>query len=423
MEDTKHEIQSPGPPGTVEPPDSACGCDTDYGDEVKPIEALGAARGKVHYGGQAVIEGVMMRGPQNVAVAVRTPWGAVDVHSEPFVSASRRNRFLRLPVIRGGLSLIESLSLGIRALNWSASAAMEAEEAPDAEKAAEASGEDVAPEKAAEASGEDAATEKAADASGEDVATEKAADASGEDAAPERTPQKQERLATEDAGWKTKLALTGTMVFAFGLGILFFFYIPLVLSEWLTAWMGSDSSIIFNLVDGVIRVVFFLAYIWGISQWREMRRVFEYHGAEHKTIFCHEAELPLTVENAQQFTTRHPRCGTSFLLIVMVTSILVFMLTGKPANVAHRLLRLLLIPVIAGISYEIMKLAAVNATSRWARLLSAPGVWLQGITTKEPSDDQIEVAIAALKAAKGERPAAGSSSRDAGPSAGESEAT
>jgi uncharacterized protein YqhQ len=363
---------------------SGCGCgeppvdDTD--DAVKPIEALGAPKGKVHYGGQAVIEGVMMRGPKTVAVAVRLPNGEIDVQSEPFISASRKNKFLRLPVIRGGLSLIESLALGIRALNYSASAAMEAEEV------------------AAKAGGDNGAAD--------------ASDAAATDTAAKDQAEPGASFAPEEAGWKTKLALTGTMVFAFGLGILFFFYIPLVLSEWLTDRLGSDSSILFNVVDGIIRVVFFLVYIWGISQWREMRRVFEYHGAEHKTIFCHEAELELTPENAQKFTTRHPRCGTSFLLIVMVTSILVFMLTGKPSTIAHRLMRLLLIPVIAGISYELMKLAAIRCQTRWARAVSAPGLWLQGITTKDPSDEQVEVAIAALAAAKGEPLAA---AKDAAP--------
>ncbi len=381
VEDTKHN--EPGCPCGCD-----CGCDepqVDSTDEaVKPIEALGAPKGKVHYGGQAVIEGVMMRGPKTVAVAVRLPNGEIDVQSEPFISASRKNKFLRLPVIRGGLSLIESLALGIRALNYSASAAMEAEEA-----SAKAGGADAA-------GSADATDSAGAAGAGGEAQTEPAAS-----------------FAQEETGWKTKVALTGTMVFAFGLGILFFFYIPLVLSEWLTDRLGSDSSILFNVIDGIIRVVFFLAYIWGISQWREMRRVFEYHGAEHKTIFCHEAELELTPENAQQFTTRHPRCGTSFLLIVMVTSILVFMLTGKPSTVAHRLLRLLLIPVIAGISYELMKLAAINCSTRWARAVSAPGLWLQGITTKPPSDEQIEVAIAALAAAKGGTGAASAGESDA----------
>lgn len=343
---------------------------------VPPIEALGAAKGKIHYGGQAVIEGVMMRGPRWVAVAVRLPNGEIDIHSEEFTSISRKNRILRLPVIRGGLTLIESLALGIKALNFSASAAMEAEATMEAEAA-----------ESADASGGSESDAGVVEAGAEAEVVGKAG--------AEVEPRK---LGRDD--WRTKAALTGTMVLAFGLGILFFFYIPLVLSEQLTRWLGNDSSILFNAIDGVIRVTFFLAYIWGISQWREMRRVFEYHGAEHKTIFCHEEEAEMTPANAQKHTTRHPRCGTSFLLIVMVVSILVFMLTGRPQTIGHRLMRLLLIPVIAGVSYEIMKLSALHGKTRWARAISAPGMWLQGITTKPPSDAQVEVAIAALKAVR-----------------------
>jgi len=200
--------------------------------------------------------------------------------------------------------------------------------------------------------------------------------------------------------WKTNFTLTATLVFAFALGIVIFFWIPMVISGFLTDVLGSDSGILFNVIDGIIRVVFFIAYIWGISRWKEMARVFEYHGAEHRIIFAQEAGVELTPESARQFTTRHPRCGTSFLLIVMVVSILVFMIFGKPPTIGLRLARLLMIPVIAGISYEIMKLAAKHSDRPWARALSAPGVWLQGITTKEPSDDQVEVAIAALKAVR-----------------------
>jgi uncharacterized protein YqhQ len=290
----------------------------------------------VNYGGQAVIEGVMMRGPDRVATAVRLPDGTIAVHAAPFASAGKRNRFLRSPVVRGGLTLIESLALGIKALNYSASVAMEA-----AEPAAE-------------------------------------------------TGQSEQKKAE----WKTTVALSATMIAAFALGLLVFFYLPLVIA----GRLNIENSFLFNLVDGVIRVVFFIAYIWGISLWKEMRRVFEYHGAEHKVIFTHEAGEPLTAENARHFATRHPRCGTSFLLIVMVVSILVFMLTGKPHNIGQRFARILLVPVIAGVSYEIMKLSAKNAGQRWARTISAPGVWLQRITTREPSDDQVEVAIAALSA-------------------------
>jgi uncharacterized protein YqhQ len=311
---------------------------------------------KIHYGGQAVIEGVMMRGPTAVATAVRLPGGRIAVHRQPFVSASRRSKLLRLPVVRGGLTLVESLALGIRALNYSAGAVMEEVERGEA-----------APDEAEDS-----------------------------EAAPR--PTEKNGRGAKAREWSTSAALTGTMVLAFAIGILVFFWIPMVLSSLFTDYVGSQSGILFNLVDGIIRVVFFLLYIWGISKWKEMRRVFEYHGAEHKVIFTHEAGEELTPENARMHGTRHPRCGTSFLLIVMVVSILVFMIFGKPPTLGLRLARLLLIPVIAGISYEVMKLSAKKADRWWAKLIAAPGVWLQGVTTKEPSDDQIEVAIAALSA-------------------------
>ena len=360
-----------------------------------PISGFGEqpqTGGKVHYGGQAVIEGVMMRGPTKVATAVRLPSGRVVVHAEPFVSHSRKNRLLRLPVLRGGLTLIESLQLGLKSLNYSAGVAMEAAEE-----------EDVEPPETAEAV---AAVGAVDDEEAGKPDTSEPGDAREE--APGKAAAENASSAgaeNSDSGqWKTTAALTGTMVFALALGVLFFFYIPLVLTDFIMVRTGLEGSVLFNLIDGVIRVVFFLTYIWSISLWKEMRRVFEYHGAEHKTIFMEEAGDELTPENARKYVTKHPRCGTSFLLIVMVVSILVFMLTGRPETVLHRLARLLLIPVIAGISYEIMKLSAKRAGARWARLLSAPGVWLQNITTKEPSDDQVEVAIAALEAARVEEP-------------------
>jgi len=317
--------------------------------------------GSVRYGGQAVIEGVMMRGPTRVATAVRAPGGSIVVDEKEYLPVSRRYRLLRLPVIRGGITLIESLVLGVKALNYSAAAAME--------------------EPSTGADSEGGPSARSAVESGDEPA--------GAEAGSEDRP-----------GLKANVMLTGTVVFAFALGIAFFFYIPLVLTDWLTRSMGSESGVLFNLIDGVIRVIFFLIYLWAISQWKEMRRVFEYHGAEHKTIFTLEAGEELRPENARKHTTRHPRCGTSFLLIVMVVSILIFMIFGRPQNVTHRLLRLLLIPVIAGASYEVLKLSAKWAHRPWARWLVAPGVWLQRITTKEPSDDQIEVAIAALNAVR-----------------------
>lgn len=347
---------TPAPPRAVEPRDTPPAISGfDHGDHLA----------KVHYGGQAVIEGVMMRGPTAVATAVRAPNGDIVVNRADYESASRRHRFLRAPVLRGGLTLIESLSLGVKALNYSASVAMD-----------------------------------------EGVSDDRGIDESDE-AAHGPVADARRRADGRPSDWKTNATLTATLVFAFALGIVIFFWVPMVISGFLTDVLGSDSGILFNIIDGIIRVIFFLVYIWGISRWKEMARVFQYHGAEHRIIFTQEAGLPLTPENARRFTTRHPRCGTSFLLIVMVVSILVFMIFGKPPTIGLRLARLLLIPVIAGISYEVMKLAAKHADRPWARTLSAPGVWLQGITTKEPSDDQIEVAIAALKAVRIETDDAG----------------
>ena len=345
------------------------------GDAVPAVSGFDhAGGGKVHYGGQAVIEGVMMRGPTLVATAVRLPSGRIAVDRRDFVSASRRHRALRLPVVRGGLTLIESLALGIRALNYSASVAIEAvEDGTSGPTDAETTRSD------GEASGMAPAGESRDGEAAPDTA------AAGDDSRPD---------------WKTNVALTGTMVFAFALGIVIFFWIPMVLSDLVTRVIGSESGVLFNVIDGIIRVTFFLIYLWAISRWKEMRRIFEYHGAEHRVIFTEESGEDLTPENARRHTTRHPRCGTSFLLIVMVVSILVFMIFGKPPTMGLRLTRLLLIPVIAGISYEIMKLSARKANQRWARALSAPGVWLQKITTKEPSDDQVLVAIAALEAVR-----------------------
>jgi len=362
-----------------------------------PISGFGEqprAGGKVHYGGQAVIEGVMMRGPTKVATAVRLPSGEIAVHAEPFVSYSRKNRLFRLPVLRGGLTLIESLQLGLKSLNYSAGVAMEAaeeegREAPDAAEAVAAVG---------DAGGAD---DRREEGKGPDEGRSEGRDTdSGRSQAADPDEGRGKAADDEPGQWKMTAALMGTMVFALALGVLFFFYIPLVLTDFVMVRTGLEGSILFNLIDGAIRVIFFLTYIWSISLWKEMRRVFEYHGAEHKTIFMEEAGDELTPDNARKYVTKHPRCGTSFLLIVMVVSILVFMLTGRPQTILHRLARLLLIPVIAGISYEIMKLSAKRAGAWWARMLSAPGVWLQNITTKEPSDDQVEVAIAALEAAR-----------------------
>jgi len=281
-------------------------------------------------GGQAVIEGVMMRAPGAVATAVRHPSGDLVVRRDPYRSPSERFRVLRLPVLRGAVVLIESLVLGMRALVFSAEVASEKEK-PDADR-------------------------------------------------------------PRTFSWD----ILGAVVLALVLGVGLFFYLPLMATEWL----GIRGSILFNLVDGAFRIAVFLLYLWAISRWREMRRVFEYHGAEHKIIFTYESGEDVSVANARRFATQHPRCGTSFLLVVMLVSVGVFVLLGRPDSLSDRAVRLAFVPLIAGLSYEVIRFSE-RAHGRVQRVIGAPGLWLQGWTTREPSDDQLEVALRAFNEAKG----------------------
>ncbi|UCE02373.1 MAG: DUF1385 domain-containing protein [Candidatus Latescibacterota bacterium] len=210
----------------------------------------------------------------------------------------------------------------------------------------------------------------------------------------EQAMEEEERPKEKQRSWKDTLALALPMVVALVGGIGLFFYVPLLLTE----WTGVRGGIAFNLVDGVFRLLIFLAYLWAVSLWKEMRRVFQYHGAEHKSIFVFEAGLPLLPDETRRFTTFHPRCGTSFLLLVMITSIVVFSFLGRPETVGERLLRLAFVPLIGGIAYELIKLSAKPRWQRWMQPIILPGLWLQRITTKEPSLDQVEVAMEAVKA-------------------------
>jgi uncharacterized protein YqhQ len=189
-----------------------------------------------------------------------------------------------------------------------------------------------------------------------------------------------------------------TLAFALAIGLGIFFYVPLLLTDWL----GARTGFWFNLVDGIIRLVFFLGYLWLITRMKDIRRVFEYHGAEHKSIFNFEEKKALAPETAAAFSRFHPRCGTSFLLIVMLVSIFVFMALGRPETVGDRLLRLAFIPVIGGISYEFIRLSDKGFRHAFWRFFILPGLWLQRLTTKEPDLGQLEVAIVSLKAALGE---------------------
>jgi uncharacterized protein YqhQ len=320
------------------------------------------ARKRLQVGGQAVIEGVMMRSPDCIATAVRTPSGAIVVQKEPFTSLARRHRLFNVPIIRGAVAFVETFVIAIKALSFSA------------EKATEG-----LPEKEGAVGGSDAGAPDAPETAG--------------------TPARASAGAKKAAPGLSFLHIALTIVAAFALGFGLFFYLPLFLTE-LT---GMKQGVLFNLIDGVIRLVFLLAYIVLITRWKEMRRIFEYHGAEHKTISAFEEEGRATLENVGAYSTHHARCSTSFLLLVVVVSIVVFMILGRPDSIGDKLIRFAFIPVIGGVSYELLKLSANPAARRYMAFLIWPGMFLQKLTTKEPSTDQIEVAIAALDACIGDK--------------------
>jgi uncharacterized protein YqhQ len=286
--------------------------------------------GKVNIGGQAVIEGVLMRAPRSMAIAVRRPDGEIVVKRDTVIPLSERFPLVKLPLVRGAVALFSSLVIGMKALSFSANEAISEGEEKE-----------------------------------------------------EMSP----------------LAMGGTIALALLLGILLFFILPLFLTKLLVPYIG-ESNIVFNLVDGFIRVLVFLLYVYSISRMKDIQRVFQYHGAEHKSIFAFEAGIRLTVENVKQFSRLHPRCGTSFLLIVMLVSIVVFSLIPKAWPFYLKAgSRVVLLPVIAGFSYELLKLSAKYEKSRLVRMLIAPGLALQRLTTREPDDSQLEVAIRSLEEA------------------------
>jgi uncharacterized protein YqhQ len=304
------------------------------------------ARRDAPVGGQAVLEGVMMRGVSNWAVAVRKPTaeqlaegerspeeaalGEIEVTAFPLDSALKRHRLLRLPIVRGIVALGGSLAIGFRALEVSANAQLPPDET---------------------------------DGSAEEI---------------------------------PKGVWAGTVVVALAVAIVLFFLIPVGLTSLIKDQLGS--SFLFWLIEGVVRTSIFLGYMLLLSRLRDLRRVFEYHGAEHKTISCFEAGLPLTPVNAQRFSRLHPRCGTSFLLVVMIVAIFVFAPIGLPAWYWLVATRILGVPIIAGVSFELIKFAGRNRSRRWVRAVMWPGLKLQLLTTREPDLDQLAVAIAALRA-------------------------
>lgn len=276
-------------------------------------------------GGQAVIEGVMMRGIKHWAVAVRKEDGSVETEVHEFESAVKRNRFYKLPVVRGVVALVESMGIGIKALGIAANKQLGEEE-------------------------------------------------------------------EELGGFTWAATVAFSLIFAIG----FFFLLPLGIISLVQGDRGS--SVEFVLMEKVMRIIIFILYLWVISLLPDLRRVFEYHGAEHKTIFNYESGLPLTPENAARFTRFHPRCGTSFLLLVFIVSIFVLLPLGRPEWYILFPSRVLAVPIVAGLAFELIKAIGKHRTKRWARAIMWPGLQLQRLTTREPDHEQLAVAIASLEA-------------------------
>ncbi|WP_061213080.1 DUF1385 domain-containing protein [Syntrophomonas wolfei] len=288
---------------------------------------------KFQYGGMAVIEGVMMRGPELTSIAVRKEDGSIELDQEANSQLPRRYPFLKWPFIRGTYVLIDSMAVGIRMLNKSANMSL------------------------------------------------------GED---------EEELSSGE------MLVSGLIAFA--LAVLLFVILPTAIVHYTQQYVGG--ILLQNVIEGIIRIAFFLLYVYAISKMEDIARVFMYHGAEHKSISAYEAGEELSVKNVRKYTTVHPRCGTSFLLIVMVISILVFALLGEGSLFYRIWSRLAVLPVVAGLGYEFLKFTGKHYKRRWARILIAPGLLLQSLTTREPDDGMLEVAIAALKAVLSEEKAA-----------------
>ena len=305
-------------------------------------------------GGEAVLEGVMMRSPHAWAIACRKPSGEVVTMSEPLERPSEKHKWMGWPVVRGVMTLGYAMTLGYRALRFSANVAIE-------------------------------------DIMQEDGKKKEPSPQGVEEAKPEPAQQGREKAASISS-WLAAINIVISIAFF----IFMYKYIPLLAATELKKLDPAlGGRIIFNLVDGVIRLGLFLLFIWGISLWKDIRRVYEYHGAEHKTVFAFENGDPLNTAAVQKYQTFHPRCGTSFLMTVMIISMLVYMLIPVTSFGAKFAVRIALLPVITGISYEIIRFAARHRGSLFA-VMTAPGLWLQRITTQPPSDDQAQCAIVAL---------------------------
>ena len=291
-------------------------------------------------GGQAVIEGVMMRGLKGIATAVRNPEGNIVVNHDHTDPLSQKYKMLRWPLIRGAVALVDSMKIGIKSLNWSASIFGEDEE-----------------------------------------------------------PSKFDRFLKDKFGEKgEKIIETITMIFSLSLSILLFFVVPTLITGLLRSYDLPHLGL--NAIEAVIRLSIFIGYLYGISKMKDIYRVFQYHGAEHKAITCYENELELTVDNARSCTRFHERCGTNFMFLVMAVSIVVFSFTGWTNPLMRIVIRILLLPLISGITYEILRWLG-RTKGPIQKMVAYPGMMLQRLTTKEPLDDMLEVSIRALKEAEG----------------------
>ncbi len=361
--------------------------------KIKFLQLFLALERDLIVGGQAVMEGVMMRTPSAYAIACRKKDGSIVHTAEKLPKWSDTYKWLNLPIIRGGATLIQSMALGIKALNFSANVAAEDMEAEEA-------------------------LVKAKNAETEAVLAEGTTNENFTKA-PVKVimPEKEEKKnPTQAAG------AVGSIIFALLFNVLLFIVAPLVLTNilfialgWATApevvanagwwqmikayvWeVKPNSWIAFNLIDGLVRMLFFVIMIFSMSYLRDIRRVFEYHGAEHKTVFTWEKGLELTPENAHTMRRQHPRCGTSFLMVVMLVAIVLFSVIKFDALWMNLLVRIVLMPLVAGLSYEIIRYAAKKESSVVFKLMTLPGLWLQNITTQNPDGEQLEVAIKALK--------------------------
>ncbi|KYH34927.1 hypothetical protein CLTEP_10910 [Clostridium tepidiprofundi DSM 19306] len=296
---------------------------------------------KTDVGGQAVIEGVMMRGKYGVATAVRQEDGDIIVSKEDIEPITKKNKFFGIPIIRGFVTLIESLVIGIKSLNYSASFFEETDE-----------------------------------------------------------PSKFDKYFKKIFKDKANDVIVGlSLIISLVLAVLLFFILP-TFSAGLFRKININNTLVLNIIEGVIRVIIFILYIYFIGKMEDINRVYQYHGAEHKTIFCYENEDELTPENASKYGRLHPRCGTNFLFLVMIVSIIIFAVTGFNSLLERIIYRIVLLPIISGVTYEIIKWMG-KSQSKLSKFFAYPGLMLQKLTTREPDLEQLEVAIKALKAAEG----------------------